>query len=91
MEKKSRTSIGLAIVRIFFSVHLFCFVSLPNSLSVLYRCVLIILSQRGDSSEDHCIYFDFTVALFCIFFSSYDIVLVFNTRHRLSIGDVKTA
>ena len=53
----------------FFSVYLFCFVSLPNSLSVSYACALITLIHRGDSSEDHhCYYFDFTITLFCFVF-----------------------
>ena len=73
MAKKSRTSIGLGIVGIcFFSVCLFCLVSLffflPNSLSV-YACGLITPVQRGNSSEEHFFNSDFTIILFSIYFS----------------------
>ena len=87
----------LAVVGIsFFSVYLnalFCFVvgGFVFCFLILHQfrtpvLGLITLIQRGDSSEEHCFYYNSTVVLLLIsFFAFYGIVLVFNSPR-----DVKT-
>ena len=69
----------------FFSVYLnalFCFVF---CFLILYRCRILVIGlitliHHGDSSEEHCFYYDSTVVLLLIsFFPFYGIVLVFNS------------
>ena len=82
MDKKSRTSIGLAMVGICFFFLFTCFVLFYFDafyyfifcsfqffiFTFSYARTLITLIERGDSNEDHCFYYDLTIILFCTFF-----------------------